>query len=107
MYKQNPFETTTLELNQSSEGETIEMKIERVTTNKEPIKDGAPLIYTDSKEGVQAGYNIRTDRFEIAVEAMDKIVKSNVARREHKATMNIVKDDINGVEPTQGTGTDK
>lgn len=82
------------------------MKIERITQNKEPIKDGAPLIYTDSKDGVQAGYNIRTDRFEIAVEAMDKIHRSNTAKRDHKAKMEIVRDEIGGAEPTQGTGTD-
>jgi hypothetical protein len=29
------------------EGETIEEKVERIVTNKEPISDGAPMIYTD------------------------------------------------------------
>jgi hypothetical protein len=107
MYKKNFIHRTSITLNQSLQGETIEQKIQRIVTNGEPIKDGAPLIYTDSKDGVQAGYNIRTDRFEIAVEGMDKIVKSNIAKREHKAKMEIVKDDIGGTEPTQGTGTDK
>jgi len=66
MYKKPIKNTSYIGLNQSIEGETIEQKVERVTTNKEPISDGAPLIYTERKEGVQAGYNIRTDRFEIA-----------------------------------------
>lgn len=66
-------------------GETIEEKVYRITVNKEPIKDGAPLIYVDRDAGVQAGYNIRTDRFEVAVEAMDKVTKSHVAKREQKA----------------------
>jgi hypothetical protein len=104
MYKQNPFNTTSLVLNQSLEGETLETKVERVTTNKEPIKDGAPLIYTDRKEGVQAGHNIRTDRFEIAVEAMDKVAKSNLAKRDYKPNLEVVKDDK--IEPTHGTGTE-
>jgi hypothetical protein len=107
MYKVNIYSTTGLEVNQSLEGETIEQKMERVTQNNEPIKDGAPLIYTDAKDGVQAGYNIRTDRFEVAVEAMDKVVKSNVAKRDAKPKMEIVRDEIGGTEPTQGTGTDK
>ncbi len=98
MYKQNKYSNTNIELNNSIQGETIEQKIERVTQNKEPIKDGAPLIYTERKDGVQAGYNIRTDRFEIAVEGMDKVHKSNLAKRENKAEMKIVKD-----EPIQGT----
>lgn len=74
-----------LHTNQSTEGETIETKIERIVNNNEPIKDGAPLIYIDRKEGVRPSTNIRTDRFEIAVEATDKIAKSYKARREEKA----------------------
>jgi hypothetical protein len=101
MYKQNKYTNTSIELNQSIEGETIEQKIERVTTNKEPIKDGAPLIYTDRKDGVLAGHNIKTDRFEIALDAIDKIQKSQTAKSEAKATMNIVRD--SGAETIQGT----
>jgi hypothetical protein len=102
MYKQNEYKGTGLNVNKSQEGETIEQKVERVTTNREPIKDGAPLIYTDRKDGVQAGYNIKTDRFEIAVEAMDKVTKSNLAQREARAEMKIV-----GDETTDSTGTNK
>ena len=70
--------------NESVEGETIEMKFRRIIDNKEPIKDGAPLIYTDRKDGVQAGYNIRTDRFDVAIEAMEKVNKTKQARRMDK-----------------------
>jgi hypothetical protein len=105
MYKKPEYNKTTLKVNQSLEGETIEQKIERVTTNKEPIKDGAPLIYTDRNEGVLAGYNIRTDRFEIAVEAMDKIQKSETAKRESKAKMEVVTDggETSSVPASNGT----
>ena len=106
MYKQNKYENSGLKVNQSLDGETIEQKIERITQNNEPITDGAPLIYTDRKDGVQAGYNIKTDRFEIAVEAMDKVSKSVTARREERAQLKIVKDN-DGVESTQGNGTEK
>jgi len=105
MYK-TPINTkTSIKLNQSLEGETIEQKVERVTTNKEPIKDGAPLIYTDRNEGVKAGYDIRTDRFEIAIEAMDKVQKSVIAKREQRAKMEIVKDsgEPTSVQATTGT----
>lgn len=101
MYKKTNFTKTTIKLNQSLEGETIEQKIERITQNKEPIKDGAPLIYTDRNDGVQPGYDIRTDRFEVAVDAMDSVTKSNISKRENRAKMQIVKD--NEVEPIQGT----
>lgn len=63
------------------EGESIEAKVTRLILNKEPIKDSAPLIYTDRKDGVLPGYDIRTDRFEIAIDAMDKITKSKIAKR--------------------------
>jgi hypothetical protein len=69
------------------EGEPIELKIERIVSNKEPISDGAPAIYTERKEGVKAAYNIRTDRWEIATEAMDVVSKTTQARRDHKAKL--------------------
>ena len=71
--------------NESVVGVSIERKVEKITESKEPITDGAPLIYTERKEGVIPAYDVRTDRFEIAIEAMGKVVKSNVAKREQAA----------------------
>ena len=65
-------------------GETLEQKLDRIVNNKEPIKDGAPLLYTERKEGIRPSTNIRTDRWEIAIEAADKIAKSYQARRENR-----------------------
>lgn len=76
---------TKLKINESVEGETIEQKIERIISNNEPIKDGAPLIYTERKEGIRASTNIRTDRWEIAIDGTDKIARSYQARREERA----------------------
>ena len=59
------------------EGEFIEEKIARVVENKEPIEDGAPIIYTERKDGVIPAYNIRTDKWDIALTAMDKARKGN------------------------------
>ncbi len=75
----------------SVEGETIEMKTERIVANGEPIKDGAPIVYTERKDGVNAAHNIRTDRFEVAAEAMDAVEGSYKAKREARG---ISKDDI-------------
>jgi len=101
MYTKAIYQRTGITRNIGTEGETIEQKVERVTTNKEPIKDGAPVVYTDRKDGVLPGYNIKTDRFEIALEAMDKVHASNKAKRENVAKMEVVKD--GGAEPTQAT----
>ena len=62
MYKfTKPLKTTNL-FNNVTIGETIETKVKRITTNKEPITDSAELIYTERKDGVQPNYNIRTVR---------------------------------------------
>lgn len=61
--------------NNSTEGETIEMKVRRITIEKEPISDSAPIIFTEKKDGVRPEYDIRTDRFDIAMEAMEKVGK--------------------------------
>ena len=66
------------------EGEPIEWKIERIVSNKEAISDGAPNIYTERKDGVVAAYNIRTDRWEIAADGMDKVQASIQAKRDGK-----------------------
>ena len=65
-------------------GETIEEKVERVVNNGEPIEDGAPNVYTERKHGVLAEHDIRTDRWEVATDAMDSVQKSTKAQREKK-----------------------
>lgn len=62
------------------EGESIENKVRRITENNEPITDGAPIIYTNREDGVLPAYNIRTDRFEIAQQAMDAVNQANLAK---------------------------
>ena len=41
-------------------GESIETKVNRIVNNGEPITDGAPIIYTERKDGVLPEYDIRT-----------------------------------------------
>lgn len=104
MYKQIKTPTTSIRINNSVEGETIETKIMRITQNREPIKDGAPIIFQERKEGVNPAYDIRTDRFEVAIDAMDKVAKAYAAKRENKADMKIIKNDQKdgGAESIQG-----
>ena len=58
------------------EGESIEDKCERIIENNEPISDGAPLSYTKRSDGVLPEYNIRTDKWDVAQGAMDKVAQS-------------------------------
>lgn len=99
-YKKTKRETPIVN-NESVEGETIEMKIERIVNNKEPITDGAPIIYTERKVGVQPDYDIRTDRFDVAIEAMDAVNRSHRAKR--MENLKIVSNNIDEVKPIQGT----
>ena len=101
MYKRKKLKDSIISINRSYAGETIEDKIRRITSNKEPIKDGAPLVYTKRSDGVIAGMDIRTDRWEIAVEAMDKIQKVKTAKRE-EARLIRMKKDVEGEQSTQG-----
>jgi hypothetical protein len=105
MYKTPKYAHSSITRNASLEGESIETKIERVVTNKEPIKDGAPNIYTERKDGVIAAYNIKTDRFEIACEAMDAVTRTEVSKRmERIKEREVIKlPTDSGAEPTQGT----
>lgn len=82
MYQTNKIKKTSIKVNDSYQGETIEQKIRRIINNKEPIQDGAPLVYTDRKDGVRPEYDVRTDRWELAVSAMDKVNKERIAKRE-------------------------
>lgn len=106
MYKKQEINKGLISINESYEGETIEQKINRITNNKEPITDGAPLIYTERKKGTEAQYNIKTDRFEIAVDAMDKVNRTNIAKRDEVPVIDInTKTGEDKVQPTDGTGT--
>ena len=61
-------------------GETLEAKVRRITENNEPITDGAPIIYTKREDGVLPAYDIRTDRWDIAQQAMDAVNQANLAK---------------------------
>jgi histidinol dehydrogenase len=104
MYKPSRPTPSTIVVNDGTEGETIEQKMNRIVNNKEPIKDGAPITYTERKDGVKPEHNIRTDRFEIALEATDNIAKSHLAKR--KQTMDEF-NKKNKDDKTPDTGEDK
>lgn len=63
------------------EGQSLEEKIFQAVNSKAPIEAIAPMVYTERKEGVRPDTNIRTDRFEIAQEAMTNIANGIRVRR--------------------------
>lgn len=82
MYTKQSAKPTTLRVNKTYEGETMEEKVRRLMNNKEPIKDGAPVIYTERKQGILPEHDIRTDRWDIAIDGMSHVERSNTAKRE-------------------------
>lgn len=61
------------------QAEPREVKLRKIISGEASnMEDGVfPTIYTEKKDGVLPEYDIRTDRFEVAIEAMDKINQSS------------------------------
>lgn len=60
------------------QAEPREIKLRKIINGEaNNMEDGVfPTIYTEKKDGVQPEFDIRTDRFEVAIDAMDKINQS-------------------------------
>lgn len=60
------------------QAEPREVKLRKIVSGESSnMEDGVfPTIYTEKKDGVQPEYDIRTDRFEVAIDAIDKINQS-------------------------------
>lgn len=60
------------------QAEPREVKLRKIISGEASnMEDGVfPTIYTEKKDGVLPEYDIRTDRFEVALDAIDKINKS-------------------------------
>lgn len=64
--------------NLTYQAEPREVKLRKIISGESnDIEDGVfPTIYTEKKDGVKPEYDIRTDRFEVAIDAIDKINQS-------------------------------
>lgn len=81
------------------EGEIIEKKIQRIMDEKSPIDDSAPIIYTERKNGINPAHDVRTDRFDLALEAMDIETKKRIAANEEN--FKDVPDKLEGGTPSE------
>ena len=111
MIRRKIYAKTKIVHTETVEGERIEEKIARITESSEPIGDGAPLIYTKRSDGVVPAYNIRTDRWDLALSAMmgvsqakDKMAAQYTALKEGNAN-EIAKNKIGSSSETQPTAT--
>ena len=64
--------------NLTYQAEPREVKLRKIINGESnDMEDGVfPIIYTEKKDGVQPEFDIRTDRFEVAINAIDKINQS-------------------------------
>lgn len=77
------------------QAEPREVKLRKIINGEaNNMEDGVfPTIYTEKKDGVQPEFDIRTDRFEIAIDAMDKINQSTANQiAKNKGETEAVKD---------------
>lgn len=81
MYRTPVMEKSSLSINESIQGEPIEHKLDRIVTNGEGVEEGAPAIYTERKDGVLPAYDIRTDKWDVALDAMGAIHDQNLNKR--------------------------
>ena len=81
------------------EGEIIEKKMQRIMDEKSPIDDSAPIIYTEKKNGINPAHDVRTDRFDLALEAMEIETKNRIATNEEN--FKDVPDKLEGGTPSE------
>lgn len=64
--------------NLTYQAEPREVKLRKIIGGEaNNMEDGVfPTIYTEKKDGVKPEFDIRTDRFEVAIDAIDKINQS-------------------------------
>lgn len=87
--------------NLAYQAEPREVKLRKIINGEaNNMEDGVfPTIYTEKKDGVQPEFDIRTDRFEIAIDAMDKINQSAANQiAKNKGETEAVKDFGTGVK---------
>lgn len=81
--------------------EPREVKLRKIISGEaNSMDDGVfPTIYTEKKDGVQPEFDIRTDRFEVAIDAIDKINQSTANQiAKSKGETEAVKDFGTGVK---------
>lgn len=89
------------EPNLTYQAEPREVKLRKIISGEaNNMEDGVfPTIYTEKKDGVKPEFDIRTDRFEVAIDAIDKINQSAANQiAKNKGETEAVKDFGTGVK---------
>lgn len=68
-----------IKCNNSYEGERIENKIRKALDGTENLEMGKPAIFGERKVGVIPSTDIRTDRWDLAIEAQEHVNQTKTA----------------------------
>lgn len=75
------YPTTQITVVLDQKGESIEEMLRRIRDSKEPIQANAKILYFDRKDGVMPFCDIRSDRFDYAMQATNKLHATAYAQR--------------------------
>lgn len=65
-------------------GVSLEEKLRRIANDNEAIETTDQMIYANRTDGKIEGTDIREDRFDKAIEAMDIVSRAKVAQRDNR-----------------------
>ena len=82
-------------INQSNVGEYLHIGVKRMVNNGEPIPMEQPYISTPAKDGVISLYDIRTDIFDEALDALTSVHRTDANR--YAETLKNVNENLTGV----------
>lgn len=87
------YTATRIHTDVAREGQSLEEFLSKAIQGKEPIQATAKVTYNERKDGVLPQHDIRTDRFEVAMLATDKIHASQAAARKKVDFPEMTKED--------------
>lgn len=99
MRKRRITNTGIIRKNETYEAKSIETMLAERMEGQDIEMGGKALLYTEKKDGVIPETNIRSDRWDLAMMALDSVERSRIARRD--GTGDVKKDKPN--ESLQGT----
>lgn len=86
------FTKTSIDCRPKNKGLSIEETVRRAIATNSPLEGNAAPIFTAAEDGVRPEYDIRTDKQDIALQAMDKYQASDAM----KGFINRIECDENG-----------
>lgn len=88
--------------NETYEGKSIEVQLSEKMAGEEIELGGKALLYTERKDGVLPETNIRSDRWDLAMMALDSVERARISKRDSMGSKKI-DEGTKVIEPLPGT----